>query len=180
MDAAVFSLNRLDADPRMRRTYTNRDRDPRGDWLAVPFHAPNVRPNLTYPIVTPGGRTLLPPPGRCWSTIVVRELARDSAISYDRSADLLYDLAGQLTAHLRSYLPDGEAVRNVVATQAGDLAELIRQQMLNHRDDGKVEYDAMVSGDVHLPRDLSGTSAVGSEVLYFGNTVDDLSRIRLL
>ncbi len=47
-------LRRLEADPKQRATYTNRDNDPRGDWLAIPFHAPNIRPNLTYPITTPG------------------------------------------------------------------------------------------------------------------------------
>ncbi|WAC24723.1 site-specific DNA-methyltransferase [Blastomonas sp. SL216] len=63
-----FVVNRLQADERQRATYTNRDDDPRGDWLAVPFHAPNIRPNLTYPIETPSGRILMPPAGRCWST----------------------------------------------------------------------------------------------------------------
>jgi adenine-specific DNA-methyltransferase len=61
-------FNRLAAGDKQRATYTNRDNDPRGDWLAIPFHAPNIRPNLTYPITTPGGRILMPPPGRCWST----------------------------------------------------------------------------------------------------------------
>lgn len=53
---------------KQRATYTNRDNDPRGDWLAVPFHAPNIRPNLTYPIVLPSSREVIPPKGRCWST----------------------------------------------------------------------------------------------------------------
>lgn len=53
---------------KQRATYTNRDNDPRGDWLAVPFHAPNIRPNLTYPIILPSGREVIPPKGRCWST----------------------------------------------------------------------------------------------------------------
>lgn len=53
---------------KQRATYTNRDNDPRGDWLAVPFHAPNIRPNLTYPITLPSGREVMPPKGRCWST----------------------------------------------------------------------------------------------------------------
>jgi type III restriction enzyme len=35
-------------------------------------------------------------------------------ICYDEQADLLYKLAGQVVAHLRSYLPDEEAVRNVL------------------------------------------------------------------
>ncbi|MBJ2270268.1 site-specific DNA-methyltransferase [Pseudomonas sp. MF6772] len=67
-DITKAQILRVDADEKQRATYTNRDNDPRGDWLAVPFHAPNLRPNLTYPITTPGGRVLMPPAGRCWST----------------------------------------------------------------------------------------------------------------
>lgn len=33
--------------------YSNPDNDPRGPWKADPFDAPNVRPNLTYPITNP-------------------------------------------------------------------------------------------------------------------------------
>lgn len=111
--------------------------------------------------------------------VLVRELARDNAISYDRYADLLNDLAAQMVAHLRSYLPDDEAVTNVVVTQGSHLAELIRIQMERHRDEGDVAYDVRVSGDVHRPRELSGTSAVGEKARYFGSSVDDLARIRL-
>jgi adenine-specific DNA-methyltransferase len=50
------TIKRIKSDERRRATYTNRDSDPRGDWLAIPFHAPNIRPNLTYPIITPGGK----------------------------------------------------------------------------------------------------------------------------
>lgn len=66
--ATSASFNRVETDGKQRATYTNRDNDPRGDWLAVPFHAPNIRANLTYPITTPGGRVLMPPSGRHWST----------------------------------------------------------------------------------------------------------------
>lgn len=64
----LFKINKLDANEKQRATYRNPDKDLRGDWLPVPFHAPNIRPNLTYEIVTPGGRSLWPPKGRCWST----------------------------------------------------------------------------------------------------------------
>jgi adenine-specific DNA-methyltransferase len=67
-DIERIVFNRLVPTAKQRSTYTNRDNDARGDWLAIPFHAPNIRPNLTYPITTPGGRVLMPPPGRCWST----------------------------------------------------------------------------------------------------------------
>lgn len=63
-----FKIQREPVGEKQRATYTNRDNDPRGDWLAVPFHAPNIRPNLTYPIILPSGREVTPPKGRCWST----------------------------------------------------------------------------------------------------------------
>lgn len=79
-----FEVNKLDSGAKQRATYTNRDRDPRGDWLAVPFHAPNIRPNLTYEIITPSGRSLWPPAGRCWSTTRERyeELVADNRIYF--------------------------------------------------------------------------------------------------
>lgn len=82
-------LRRLEADPKQRATYTNRDNDPRGDWLAIPLHAPNIRPNLTYPITTPGGRVLMPPPGRCWSTTpeLFEVLRADNRIYFGRDGN---------------------------------------------------------------------------------------------
>lgn len=80
----LLNVNKIGAAEKQRATYTNRDNDPRGDWLAVPFHAPNIRPNLTYEIITPGGRSLWPPKGRCWSTTRERfdELVADSRIYF--------------------------------------------------------------------------------------------------
>ena len=47
--------------------FDNPDNDPRGPWKADPFDAPNVRPNLTYPVTNPNtGEQHLPPRGRCW------------------------------------------------------------------------------------------------------------------
>ncbi len=66
-DKSSLRWNRLEADERTRRLYTNPDNDPRGDWLSVPLHAPNIRPNLTYPVTAPTGREHWPPKGRCWS-----------------------------------------------------------------------------------------------------------------
>ena len=82
-------LNRQGSDERQRATYTNRDNDPRGDWLAIPFHAPNIRPNLTYPITTPGGRVLMPPAGRCWSTTKEKfeELKADDRVYFGRDGN---------------------------------------------------------------------------------------------
>ena len=47
--------------------FGNPDNDPRGPWKADPFDAPNIRPNLTYPIENPiTHEQHLPPRGRCW------------------------------------------------------------------------------------------------------------------
>jgi adenine-specific DNA-methyltransferase len=59
--------NRLPRTTEQAKQYTNPDKDPRGEWRAIPWDAPNIRENLSYPIVTPKGNVRLPPSGRCWS-----------------------------------------------------------------------------------------------------------------
>lgn len=88
-NANMVEFHREEATAKQRATYTNRDNDPRGDWLAVPFHAPGIRPNLEYPITTPGGRTLLPPRGRCWGTTKDRyqELLADGRIYFGQDGN---------------------------------------------------------------------------------------------
>jgi adenine-specific DNA-methyltransferase len=55
--------------PLDKSKFDNPDNDPRGLWKADPFDAPNIRPNLTYPIENPlTGIQHLPPRGRCWRT----------------------------------------------------------------------------------------------------------------
>lgn len=61
---AIFNLNPLAID---QEKFSNPDNDPRGDWIADPFDAPNIRPNLTYPITNPAtNEQYLPPSGRHW------------------------------------------------------------------------------------------------------------------
>lgn len=86
---ANLQIKNESAGDKQRDTYSNRDNDPRGDWLAVPFHAPNIRPNLTYPITLPSGRQVLPPIGRCWSTTPDKyaELLSDNRIYFGRNGD---------------------------------------------------------------------------------------------
>ncbi|WP_212741374.1 site-specific DNA-methyltransferase [Bifidobacterium moukalabense] len=53
--------------PLDRDKFDNPDNDPRGPWKADPLDAPNVRPNLTYPVTNPNtGEQHLPPRGRHW------------------------------------------------------------------------------------------------------------------
>ena len=68
-------------------SFENRDNDPRGPWVADPFDAPNIRPNLTYPIVHPNtGETFWPPKGRCWRTTETqyKEFLADNRIVFGK------------------------------------------------------------------------------------------------
>lgn len=66
---------------------------------------------------------------------VVRHLIDFNDIDYGAHADLLYDLAGQTVAHLRSYLPADE-VEPVLRQQGEALARLIHGQMQSHYHEG--------------------------------------------
>lgn len=59
--------NELPRTAKQTQQYSNPDDDPRGPWRAIPWDAPNIRENLSYPITTPKGSTKYPPKGRCWS-----------------------------------------------------------------------------------------------------------------
>ena len=53
--------------PQPDEGFSNPDNDPLGPWTLDPMDAPNIRENLTYPIVNPStGQEFLPPEGRCW------------------------------------------------------------------------------------------------------------------
>ncbi len=61
---------------------------------------------------------------------IARHLIDFNEISYDEHAELLFKLSAQMIAHLRSYLPDDEAVENVLLGRGPDLARFIASQML--------------------------------------------------
>ncbi len=59
--------NELPRDQKQEKQYSNPDNDPDGPWRAIPWDAPNIRENLSYPIETEKGSIKYPPKGRCWS-----------------------------------------------------------------------------------------------------------------
>lgn len=64
-----IALNLLPLDEKDASAYTNPDNDPRGPWISSPFTAPGYRPNQMYSIITPAGKTVNPPKGRCWCNV---------------------------------------------------------------------------------------------------------------
>jgi type III restriction enzyme len=76
---------------------------------------------------------------------LVRGLIDFNDISYDDQAELLYQLAGQTVAHLRSYLKDGEEVLNVLQYHQQGLVNLIHAQMQEHYEEKATAHEAHVS-----------------------------------
>lgn len=63
-----FALGVLPREEHHNRAYSNPDNDPKGDWRTGDVRNGLYRPNLRYPITTPSGKTIEPPPnGWRWS-----------------------------------------------------------------------------------------------------------------
>jgi len=79
---------------------------------------------------------------------VVRGLIDFDDICYDDHAELLYDLAGQVVAHLRSYLKDETEVLNVLQYHQQALVNLIHSRMKDHYEEKATAYESHVSGGI--------------------------------
>ena len=79
---------------------------------------------------------------------VVRGLIDFDDICYDDHAELLYDLAGQVVAHLRSYLKDETEVLNVLQYHQQALVNLIHSRMKDHYEEKATAYESYVSGGI--------------------------------
>jgi type III restriction enzyme len=66
-------------------------------------------------------------------------------IDYDSHAKLLYKLSGQVVGKLRSYLPDDDAIRNVLRAHRRTFFELIRAQMQTHSFEEVASYEHRVA-----------------------------------
>lgn len=99
-------------------------------------------------------------------------------ISYDDHAELLYELCNQMVKHLQSYLPDDNAVRNVLQYNQRRLAELIHTQMKNHYYESATSYEVHVSKGFTTFKPVSYTTLLSEGVRPFRQPVEDKSRIR--
>jgi type III restriction enzyme len=105
---------------------------------------------------------------------VVSGLVEFDDIAYDENADLLYDLASQVVAHLRSYLPE-EQVPRVLRVHQKLVAEAVYAQMQDHRWETDVEYEAVVSHGFSPLRESAYTMT--GEVLDFRQAPADKSNM---
>ena len=111
-DKVLFqsSRNMLPFTEEALQRYKNPDNDPRGAWQSVSLNAQagHATPAQFYDIVTPSGRKLSPPPGRCWSVTneKLKTLIADNRVWFGKNGDsvprlkvFLSDTTKGLTPH---------------------------------------------------------------------------------
>jgi type III restriction enzyme len=76
---------------------------------------------------------------------VVRALVAFDDVDYESHSHLLYELAEQVTAYLRSYLTDEDQVLKVLQYHHPLLASQVHAQMQQHYEEKVVRYEAHVS-----------------------------------
>ena len=109
---------------------------------------------------------------------LVRSLMDFDDINYDEQAGLLYGLAGQMVAHLRSYLPDADAVENVLQYHEKHLAQLIHSQMQDHYEEQATDYEVTVSKGFKTIEPMTYAVAAGEAPRHFRTTVANRQEIR--
>ncbi len=109
---------------------------------------------------------------------VVRALVGRPDVSYDDHAELLYKLAGQVVARLRSYLPNEDAVKNVLQFYERQIGDFVHAQLAQHYWEDPSGYKARVfQGFEALPKQAT-TANSDEPVRDFRLTPTPLSQIR--
>jgi adenine-specific DNA-methyltransferase len=81
-DKNFFHLNLLPRTEDQNKGYRNPDNDPRGVWASQPIQVKTPSSAYIYPIVTPIGKSFMPPKGRSWQFGLKRyeELVKENRI----------------------------------------------------------------------------------------------------
>lgn len=112
---------------------------------------------------------------------LLRYLIERNEIDYDAHAALLYKLAGQVVARLRSYLSDEADVENVLLRHGRQLADFIFAQMMNHYHEtplGEDDYEVTVTRGFMLLQAQAMNVPTGHRVRDFKQAVAPLSETR--
>lgn len=109
---------------------------------------------------------------------IVRNLMDYDDIDYMSNAELLYKLAGQLIAHLRSYLEDENQVLSVLYANQKPFAGIVRGQMLQHFEQPETGFDVKVTRNFQVLSESFASADADQHAVDFHQTVTDLQGIR--
>jgi type III restriction enzyme len=108
---------------------------------------------------------------------VVSGLIDFDDVAYDEHADLLYDLAEQVTRHLSSYLSE-EDVRKVLRLHRSEIARFVHVQMQQHFwQETQIDYDVVITRGFTALRPSAYTTAAGEPPLDFRMSPADKSNM---
>ncbi|HRR33876.1 MAG TPA: type III restriction endonuclease subunit R, partial [Kiritimatiellia bacterium] len=110
---------------------------------------------------------------------LVRGLIDFDDVSYDVHAALLYKLAGQVVARLRSYLSEEDDVTNVLQFHQQALVNLIHAQMQQHYVESASAYEAHVTRGFRTLRSNNYSAAADENVRDFRATIPEGQRNRI-
>jgi type III restriction enzyme len=108
---------------------------------------------------------------------VVRGLIDFDDVSYDAHADLLYDLAGQVIKHLKSYLKDEHEVRKVLGAYQRDIAKYVHVQMQEHFWEKATGYEIKISKGFSDLKESAYTASASGKVLDYREPPADKSNM---
>lgn len=97
---------------------------------------------------------------------VVSGLIDYDDVSYDENADLLYDLAGQVIQHMRSYLQE-EKIGRVLRYHQREIARFIHAQMLEHYWEETSGYDVVVNSGFSPLKESAYSTLAGQAPLNY-------------
>jgi type III restriction enzyme len=112
---------------------------------------------------------------------LVRYLIERNEIDYDAHAALLYKLAGQLVARVKSYLVSEPEVENVLLRHGRQLADFIFAQMMNHYRETPLsenDYEVTVTRGFMLLQAQAMNVPTGQRVRDFKQAIAPLSNTR--
>lgn len=106
-NAELCKLRYLPFDDERKKSFSNPDNDPRGVWASVDLTGQTGRAPKSqfYTIVTPSGKEMAPPDGRCWALAerTFKELVEDNRI--------WFGINGSNRPRLKKFLSESKGVR---------------------------------------------------------------------
>lgn len=110
---------------------------------------------------------------------LIRGLIDFDDICYDEHSGLLYKLAGQVVARLRTYLKEEDDVVNVLQYHQQTLVNLIHSQMQQHFVESAGAYEAQVTRGFHTLRANNYSAAGDENVRNFRTVIPEGQRNRI-
>lgn len=109
---------------------------------------------------------------------IVRELVEFDDIDYFSQAELLYELAEQMVAHLKTYLTEEADVVNVLDGHRQTIGKVIHAQMMAHFWEKASSYEVKVSRGFTELRPCNYTASASQPVQLIRDTLAEVSKIR--